>query len=154
LRIRAPVLTVPLVAALALPGGGAPLLAHGGYEGGGYGGGYGGTGSGQVELKLKGKKKQRSEKAVKVKATCGPRACLLDARGRLTSPEGNGHLKPKHDIPIDARQTRKVKLKLNRKGKRAASAADKSKVLVKGKAIGSGGGGGKDKARKRIRLKS
>jgi hypothetical protein len=89
LRIRPAILTVPLVAALALPGG-APLLAHGGYEGGGYGGGYGGAGSGPLELKLKGKKKQRSKKAVKVKATCGPRACLLHARGRLTSPEGNG----------------------------------------------------------------
>jgi hypothetical protein len=123
------------------------------YGPGGYGpGGYGpGAGSGRVELKFMGKRKQRSDRAVKVKATCGPRACMLDARGRLESAEGNGHLKPRRDVPIEANETRKLRLKLNRKGKRAASAAERSRVTVKGKAIGAGGGG-KDRARRRIKL--
>jgi hypothetical protein len=142
-----------LTASLAL---GQGYEGYGGYGPGGYGPGYGPGGEGgigRVDLKLRGKKKQRSEKAVKVKASCGTRACMLDTRGRLTSKEGNGKLKPKRDVPIDPRETVKLKLKLNRKAKRAASDAEKSKVVVKGKAIGSGGGG-TDKARKRIKLKS
>jgi predicted DNA-binding antitoxin AbrB/MazE fold protein len=118
----------------------------GGYNGGGYNGG-----SGRVDLKIQGRKKQRSDKAVKVKVSCGPRACMLDARGSLTSDEGRGKLKPKRDVAIRAGEKRKLKLKLNTKAKRAASDAKKSKVVVKGKAIGSGGGG-TDKAKKTIKL--
>jgi hypothetical protein len=141
-----------LIASIALGQGYDGYGGEDGYGGGGYnGGGYGGGGTGRVDLKIKGKKKQRSDKAVKVKASCGTRACIVDFRGRLVSDEGNGKLKPKRDFPIDAGETRKLKLKLNNKAKRAASDAEKSKVTVKGKAIGSGGGG-TDKAKKRIKL--
>jgi hypothetical protein len=134
-------------ACIAAPAG----AMYGGYDYGPSGYRPGGYGSGKVDLRITGKRKQRSDKAVKVKATCGPRECLVDLRGRLVSGEGRGKLRPKRDVPIRADDTEAVKLKLNQKAKRAAAASERAKVTVKGKAIGAGGGG-KDRARRTFRL--
>ena len=75
-----------------LPGGYDP--SGGGTGGYDDGGGSGSGSDGKVTLKLTAKKKQKSLKAVKVKATCEGRACTVDAKGKLKAGKKKAKLKP------------------------------------------------------------
>ncbi len=142
-----------LVASLTLAAGAAAGYDDGdpgGYDpGGGEGGGYepgGGEagGPGHVQFELTAKKKQRSLKAVKVKATCENRACTVDAKGKLRAGRDKARLKPDEET-LAAGVTDRLKLKLPKRAKKTAKSAarddDRVTVKVTGKAHGVGGGG-------------
>ncbi len=149
-----------VIAATAALAGGVSAIAVAQYSGGG--GGYtttttggGGTGSGQVELTLKAKKTQKSLKAVKVKATCTNRACMVNAKGKLRAGKKKAKLKPDQEALTDG-ATDTLTLKLSKKAKKIAKSAlrkgQKVSVKVTAKAEGVDGGGS-DSAAVKIRLK-
>ena len=129
--------------------GGYDPTVPGGYDpggGGGYGPGGGGSagGAGPVRFELTAKKKQRSLKAVKVKATCENRPCTVNAKGRLRAGGERAKLRPDEET-LAAGVTDKMKLKLPKRARRTARSAvrddEKLKVKVTGTAKGVGGGG-------------
>jgi hypothetical protein len=152
------VFSVFAVLAIAVPAAAQYESGYpGGYPGGDPGGGgYDGVGAGRVELELTAKKKQRSIKAVKAKATCRNRACMVDAKGKLKAGDRKGKLKPKEGVAVAAGDTEKLKLKLAKKAQKAAKAAarddQRTKVTIRARATGVGGGGS-DKAKVTVKLK-
>ncbi|MGI8462260.1 MAG: hypothetical protein ACR2OC_11615 [Solirubrobacterales bacterium] len=146
------------VSAIAVAQTGGGYDPAGGYTTtttGGRGGGGGGTGSGQVNLSLKAKKTQKSLKAVKVKATCTNRACMINAKGKLRAGKKKAKLKPDQEALTDG-ATDTLTLKLSKKAKKIAKSAlrkgQKVSVKVTAKAEGVDGGGS-DSASVKIRLK-
>jgi hypothetical protein len=150
-RRAAKVAALAALLALAVPAS----VTYGGYEdpgydpggGGGYepGGGDGaGGGAGRVQFELTAKKKQRSLKAVKVKATCENRPCTVDAKGKLRAGDDKAKLRPDEEA-LAAGVTDTMKLKLAKGAKRTARSAvrhdEKLRVKVTGRAKGVGGGG-------------
>jgi hypothetical protein len=138
-------------------GGGYDPAGPGGYNptGPGYSPG-GGTGdAGKVRLKLTAKKKQKSKRAVKVKATCEGRPCTVEAKGKLKAGGDKSKLKPDEEsLTAGERDTLKLKLgKAARKTARSAAREDE-KLTAKVKATAKGvGGGGSDKAAIKVKLK-
>jgi hypothetical protein len=153
---------IATVLALTLGGvAGAQYQSGGGYDPSGGGGGYdpsggGGTGTtGKVKLQLSGKKKQKSLKAVKVKAKCTGRACTVEAKGKLKAGKKKAKLKPDEESLAEG-TTDSLNLKLAKKAKKTAKKAKRSdqKLAVKVTATAKGvGGGGEDKASLKIKLK-
>jgi hypothetical protein len=154
-----------VVSSLAFAGYGDPTPGDGGgYDpsggtgddyGGGGGGGGDGADAGRLKLTLTAKRKQRSLRVVKLKATCENRACTVDASGKLRAGDAKAKLKPDGEA-LAAGETGALKLKLAKRAKRTAKAAlrDDERLTVKAAATARGvGGGGSASGLLRIRLK-
>jgi hypothetical protein len=133
-----------------------------GYDGDGGGGSDdypdgSGAGSGRVELTLSAKQRQKSLKAVKARASCGTRACLLDAQATLKAgKKRKARLKPVEDMAIAGGDTERLRLKFTKKAAKLARWASRHEVKPKVKISASArgvGGGGRDSAKRNVRLK-
>lgn len=148
-------LTFGGVAPAQYQGGGYDPSGGGGYDPSGGGGGSGTGTTGRVQLKLTAKKKQKSLKAIKVKATCQNRACTVDAKGKLKAGKKKARLKPDGEsLAVGTKDT--LTLKLTKKAKKSAKRALRkdqkltAKVSAKAKGVG---GGGEDTASLKVKLK-